>query len=219
VSNHNPENDKAGGPKSALGANQGGIRCGGKATVKDHVDGDQQIVKRCLLGDERAWERLYCKYHPCLRKAIDVLLCPDGSDVHTAEEIAARVWYTLLRDNCRLLETYDANRDSTLDNFLIGLARIEILRYTRAERRRHSYEMLGGRRRLEEQRVSDCQVTTMIDEFASTLTPGQREFMERFLTGRAENEPESGLNELSGTSIRSRRHRIRRKLNNFLENL
>ena len=205
--------------ESAPAANLGPIRCDGGDSVKDHVNRDGQMVDRCLAGDERAWERLYGECHPRLRKAIGLLLRADAGGVHTVEEIAARVWYALLRDDFRLLKAYDADRDSTLYSFLMGLARIEILRYTRSERRRRSYEMLGGRTRLEEQRVSEGQVASLIDEFASTLTPGQREFMDLFVTGRAENKPDSGLMGLSETSIRARRHRIRRKLNNFLENL
>jgi DNA-directed RNA polymerase specialized sigma24 family protein len=219
VSKQNPENDKTGIPESAPATNLGPIRCGGGDSVKDHVNGDGQIVDRCLAGDKQAWEGLYRECHPRLRKAIQLLLGAEAADVHIIDEIAARVWYALLRDDGRLLGTYDADRESTLDSFLMGLARIEILRYTRAERRRHQHEMLSGRRRLEEQRVSEWQLATMMDEFVSTLTPGQREFMDRFLTAPAEDEPDPALKELSGICVRVRRHRIRRKLNDFLEDL
>jgi DNA-directed RNA polymerase specialized sigma24 family protein len=178
-----------------------------------------QMLQRCLQGDERAWERLYRKCHPRLRKAIELLLGPDAADVHVIEEIAARVWYAVLKDDCRLLETFDPERDSGLDSFLMGLARIEILRYTRSERRRHSHEMSGGRRRLEERRVSDWQLANMMEEFASTLTPIERAFMERFLTGPTENEPDPEPDELPPTTVWTRRYRIRRKLDRFLDNL
>jgi DNA-directed RNA polymerase specialized sigma24 family protein len=175
-------------------------------------------VQRCLSGDERAWERLYRKHHPRLRKAIEALLGGDPGDAQLIEEIGARVWYEVLKHNCRLLSAYDADRDSDLDSFLMGLARIEILRYRRSERRRLSYEVRGGRRRLEQQHVSDWHLATMLDDFTSMLTPGEQEFMERFLTGPGGNEPD-GEFDVPATTVWTRRYRIRRKLERFLENL
>ena len=219
MSKRNPKNNKTGIPESVPAASPGPIRCRGEDSIKDHVNGDRQIVDRCLSGDKQAWEGLYKEFHPRLQKGIQLLLGSEAANVHIIDEIAARVWYALLRDDLRLLGTYDADRESTLDGFLMGLARIEILRYTRAERRRHQHEMRSGRRRLQERRVSEWQLSTMMDEFVSTLTPAQQEFMERFLTAPAEDDPDPALNELSGICVRVRRHRIRRKLNDFLENL
>ena len=206
-------------PASAAASGERSAERGGDGPKKGRVLVDQQVVQRCLEGDERAWEKLYRKCHPRLRKAIELLLGVDASDGHVIEEIAARVWYALLKDNHRLLAAYDADRDSALDGFLMGLARIEILRYTRSERRRHSHEMSGGRNRLEEQRVSDWQLATMMDEFTSTLTAGERKFMERFLTGPVDDQTDAELEDLPATTVWTRRYRIRRKLNRFLENL
>ncbi len=99
----------------------------------------------------------------------------------------------------------------------MGLARIEILRYTRSERRRQSHEMLSGRSRLEEQRVSDWQLATMMDEFVSALTPGEQEFLERFLTGPEEPGDNGDDQDISASNAWQRRHRIRFKLNEFLK--
>ena len=219
MSTQNPETDKARTPESPLPASQQATQRDGRRSGKGRVLVDQQVVERCLAGDERAWEKLYRKCHPRLRKAIELLLGVDASDGHVIEEIAARVWYALLKDNHRLLAAYDADRDSALDGFLMGLARIEILRYTRSERRRHSHEMSGGRIWLEQQRVSDWQLATMMDEFTSTLTPGEREYMERFLTGPVDDRTDAELADLPPTTIWTRRYRVRRKLNRFLENL
>jgi DNA-directed RNA polymerase specialized sigma24 family protein len=219
VSTERSERYKESAAKSAAALSGCAAQGGGRGSKADRALVDGQVVQSCLAGDERSWERLYRKCHPRLRKAIELLLGADASDSHVIEEIAARVWYAVLKDNCRLLAAYDAERDSALDSFLMGLARIEILRYTRAERRRHSHEMSGGRRRLEEQRVSDWQLASMMEEFTSTLTPGERDFMKRFLTGPAEDQTEAELGDLPPTTVWTRRYRIRRKLNRFLENL
>jgi DNA-directed RNA polymerase specialized sigma24 family protein len=221
VSIQHPDSEKSRASKSAETASRRVAQSGGGASVKERVDADVQLLQRCLDGNQRAWERLYRKCHPRLRKAIEVLLGADAADIHVIEEIAARVWYAVLKDNCRLLETYDPERDSGLDSFLMGLARIEILRYARSERRRHAHELSGGRKRLEERRVSDWQLASMMEEFTSTLTPGERAFLERFLTGAAEQEPgpDPEPGDLPPTTVWTRRYRIRRKLDRFLDNL
>jgi DNA-directed RNA polymerase specialized sigma24 family protein len=183
----------------------------------DEARHQQRLVERCLGGDERAWERLYRECHPPLLRAIKLLLGSEATDIHLADEMAARVWYALLREGGRLLASYDPERDSGLSAFLMGLARIEIMRHLRSERRRRSYEFIGGRRILAEGRVPDWQVAVMMDEFSATLTAQERRFMEKFLLEPPDAEPTPEQGELSADSIWQRRHRIRRKLKAFFD--
>ena len=217
MTTQNPQGADGSTPEFGQAAPLRDAPSGGKTAVEDRTAMERRIVERCLSGDERSWERLYRKCHPRLRKTIELLMGREAPDVNVIEEIAARVWYALLKDNRRLLAAYDADRESELDGFFMGLARIEILRYTRAERRRLSHELSGGRKRLEEERVSDWQLANLMEEFASTLTPRERDFMEHFLM--ASDESDAGLADLPPTTIWTRRHRIRRKLDRFLDNL
>jgi DNA-directed RNA polymerase specialized sigma24 family protein len=178
---------------------------------------DQHLVDRCLAGDERAWEKLYQDCHPQLLRAIKLLLGPDAGDFHLVDEMAARVWYALLRDGGRLLASYDVERDSRLSAFLMGLARIEIMRHMRSERRRRSYEFIGGRRILAEGRVPDWQVAAMMEEFSSTLSPQEKRFMEEFLLDPPQPSASAEPDQLSPSSVWQRRHRIRLKLKAFFE--
>ncbi len=170
-----------------------------------------------MAGEEPAWEQLYQQYHPQLVIAVKLLLGQDAGDLHLVDEMAARVWYTLLRDGGRLLASYDAERDSGLSAFLMGMARIEILRYMRAERRRRSYELIGGRKILAEGRVPDWELATMMDEFTSMLTSQELEFMERFLLDEPGPEADADVVELPATSVWQRRHRLRLKLQTYLD--
>ena len=113
--------------------------CGRKAAD------DRLLVDQCLTGDETAWEKLYYRCHPALIKAIRYLLGNDNRDPNLVEEIAARVWYILLRNDGELLGRFDPDRDCRLQAYLIGFARNEILQYLRSERRRRSHEATGGR--------------------------------------------------------------------------
>ena len=184
---------------------------------KDRARADRRLAERCLAGDEIAWERLYQRCHPQLLRAIKLLLGKDAGDLHLVDEMAARVWYTLLRDDGRLLASYDAERDCGLSAFLMGMARIEILRYMRSERRRRSYELIGGRRVLSEGRVPDWELAVMMDEFTSTLTPPELEFMERFLLFAPGAEADADAVEVPATSVWQRRHRLRLKLQIYLD--
>ncbi len=57
----------------------------------------------------------------------------------------------------------------------------------------------------------------MIDDFATTLTPGEQEFLEEHLLGKSEEggKPEEGQQRWSDATIWQRCHRIREKLKAF----
>jgi len=179
-------------------------------------DADQDLIDRCLDGDEKGWEELYQEFHPRLVEAIKFLLGTEAQKIHLVDEIAARVWYSLLRDDARLLARFDVTRNCRLDAFLMGIARMEILRYFRSERRRQAHEAVGGRRLIDRQPISDSQMAAMIDEFVSTLTEGEKDFMEKFLVSLpSEEDPEAF--EITDSNIWQRRHRIRSKVNDFFD--
>jgi DNA-directed RNA polymerase specialized sigma24 family protein len=181
-------------------------------------DADQELINRCLDGEEKGWEDLYVQFQPRLVEAIKFLLGPEAQKIHLVDEIAARVWYSLLRDDARLLARFDVARNCRLDAFLMGISRMEILRYFRSERRRQAHEMVGGRRLVDRQPISDSQVAVMIDEFISTLTEGEREFMDKFLVSLpSEEDPE--IFEITDSNVWQRRHRIRSKVNEFFEDI
>jgi len=181
-------------------------------------DADQELIDRCLDGEEKAWEQLYLQFHSRLVEAIKFLLGTEGQKVHLVDEIAARVWYALLRDDAKLLARFDVTRNCRLDAFLMGIARMEILRYFRSERRRQAHEIVGGRRLRDRQPVSDAQLVAMLDEFLCTLTEGEREFIEEYLVSLPpdgeEDQDEDGQ-DMTDSNIWQRRHRIRCKMTEF----
>jgi hypothetical protein len=139
------------------------------------------------------------------------MLGPGGADLSRVDEIAARVWYALVRNDGKLLDRFDPTRHARLGGFLRGLARIEIMQYFRAEYRRRTQESACPRRHSGAAAASDWQVTAMIDDFATTLTAGEQEFLEEHLLG----QPDGDGRELSEANAWQRRHRIRSKLKAF----
>ena len=217
MASQNPSIEPSPGPEASSAKGASRKQTGGDIPSRDEARLDQRLAERCLAGDERAWEQIYQQCHPPLLRAVKLLLGQDAGDIHLVDEMAARVWYTLLRDGGRLLASYDATRDSNLNAFLMGMARIEIMRHMRAERRRRSYELIGGRKILAEGRVPDWQLANMMDEFTSTLTPPELEFMERFLLDAPGSEADADVAEIPATSVWQRRHRLRLKLQAYLD--
>ena len=183
-------------------------------TEADFVGGaqaDRLLAERCLAGEVAAWEELYGRFHGPLCTAIRGMLGSGGSDSSRVDEIAARVWYALVRNDGELLDSFAPARHIRLAGFLRGLARVEIMRYFRAEYRRRTQEAACPCRGSGASAVSDWQVTAMIEDFATTLTVGEQEFLEEHLLGQREG----GGRELSETSIWQRCRRIRLKLKTF----
>jgi DNA-directed RNA polymerase specialized sigma24 family protein len=179
--------------------------------LEDGTETDRQLAKRCVAGEVAAWEEIYNRYHDSLCRAIRSMLGTGGADPSRVDEIAARVWYALVRNDGQLLSRFDPARHTRLAGFLRGLARVEIMQYYRAEHRRRAKEAAclcpaGG-----ETGVSDWQVSAMIDDFASTLTVGEQEFLEEHLLGQSDDGEQSP----SDATIWQRCHRIRKKLKAF----
>lgn len=175
------------------------------------ADADRLLVDRCLAGDVAAWEELYNQCHFPLCVAIKSLLGPGYRDLNLIDEIAARVWYALVRNDGELLDRFDPRQDLRVGTFLRGVARIEIMQYVRAERRRRLREAEAGRRPRRDDALSGWQLDVMLNEFTATLTPGEQRFVEEYLLV-APSEDDAERNDLTDANIWQRRHRIRTKL-------
>jgi hypothetical protein len=179
---------------------------------------DRLLVERCLVGEVSAWEELYHQCHAPLCVSIKSLMGSGYCDPNLIDEIAARVWYALVRNDGELLDRFDPCRDLRLGTFLRGLARIEIMQYFRAERRRRARETQAGRRPRDDTRLSDWQIDAMLNEFTATLTPGEQQFLDEYLLSLPQEEIGVDSPELSDANVWQRCHRIRAKLRAFFHN-
>lgn len=133
------------------------------------------IVNRCLSGDPRAWEELYAACHPNLMRLISSLVVPRHRNVELVDEIAARVWYELVRDNAKRLRQYDAAK-GTPSEFVAGVAKNLFRVYLRSERRRRWRETVAARNRRP---TIDCAPAAgaMMREFVPLLSSAERSFL------------------------------------------
>lgn len=185
----------------------------GKA--KSRAQADRQLIDRCLTGEDDAWQELFAQRHPGLLHASRSFLGYAGNG-ELAEEIASRVWFALLRDGGRTLARFNPAQDQDFGNFLSGVARYEVLRHRRSERRRQSRETIAAQRTTPSRKVNDADVSLLLREFMATLASNEVGFMEEcLLTPSAPNGHDS-TRRLSQAAVWQRRHRLRLKLLAFL---
>ena len=118
------------------------------------VEEDRELIGRCLAGEVKAWEELYCRSHPALLSSVKVLLGGGGCDLNLVDEITAGVWYALIENDGRLLARYDPRRGARLITFLRTVAKTEVCRHFRREGRRQRREQIALRARPAHRRTS-----------------------------------------------------------------
>ena len=143
--------------------------------------GDQELVGRCLSGDASAWEELYEQHHETLLAAIESMFRQTTLDPNLAEEIAGRVWYTIVTKRAVVLKRFDPAR-GRLTSFLINVAKNEAGILFRSEKRRRVREKVVSK--PDRQAGSSLRATwtrVEFDEFIEELTPREAAFLREFL--------------------------------------
>ena len=127
------------------------------------VKEDRALIDRCLAGDAGAWDELYGGTQPALWIAIGVLLGGGHTDPNLVDEIASRVWFAMIENDGRLLARFDPDKGARLITFLRIVARTEISRHFRRERRRQRRERIALRGKPPYQPADDGQLTDFVD--------------------------------------------------------
>ena len=131
-------------------------------------------------------------------------------DFHLVDEISARVWYALVRNDFELMNRFDAARGCRFSTFLSVLAKTETRLLLRSERRRKVRELVASKPEIANQQDNVLED----DEFLATLSPAERLFFDEVLlsTYGLKNETQ-----YTQHNLWQLRHRVRRKLEQFLE--
>lgn len=183
------------------------------AALSAQVDADCRLVERCLSGDSGAWSELYHSFHHRLLASIRPVLGPMANDGSLIDEIGARVWYLLVRNDFELLARFDVNRGCQLSTFLGIIAKREAKQLLRSEQRRRIREH-GASRPDRQHQDSELALNVAIEEeFKQSLTSSERAFYDGVLTG----SPEDGQpQDYSPSNAWQLTHRVREKLAGFL---
>lgn len=173
---------------------------------------ERELIDRCLAGDPAAWSGLYNHCHERLVRSIRAFLGQGGKDASLVDEIAARVWYALVRNDFDLLSRFDSNRGCRLVTFLAALARAETRLFLRSERRRKNRERNASR--PETANCDDGLAAQPVShqEFLSTLTPAEHRFYVDVLSNPGNTAAASRYSQKNHWQLR---HRVRKKLKSF----
>ncbi len=71
----------------------------------------EELLARCIRGDEQAWCRFVDRYAPVIYAAVRRVLAPRGAQGSTSD-VVQDVFVRLVRDNFRLLRNFDTTRAS-----------------------------------------------------------------------------------------------------------
>ncbi len=153
---------------------------------------DRLLVDRALTGQSGAWDALYERCHQPLLAAIRAIIANRAADPNLIDELAARVWYAVVRDEGKLLNRFDPSRACSLTTYLALLAKDEASRLFRSERRRRRRETAvatSDRKTPKKSTAAQTSARITLAEFAATLTPAEKTFYEEIVvpTGQAKN--------------------------------
>jgi hypothetical protein len=171
---------------------------------------DRNLVDRCLLGEVSAWSSIYRQCHNALLQAVRAFLGRAGFDTNLVEEIAARTWYAVVRDDFQLLNRFDVKYRCRLTTFLSMLAKNEARLLLRSERRRKAREQVVSRPEQEKLKIGLLSE----EDFIATLSPVEKAFCQDVLFANVEAVAPAAYTRVNHWQLR---HRIRRKLDSYLE--
>ncbi|MBN2474399.1 MAG: sigma-70 family RNA polymerase sigma factor [Pirellulales bacterium] len=189
----------------------------GKPTDRSGVQADRALVDRCVAGDVKAWEELYAQCHRPLVASIQIMLGPQGHDVNLVDELAARVWYSLVADDGQRLAKYEPKREARLITFIRAVAKDIVGRHFRSERRRLQRERIAAREEPKH-RISDQNSSVAsLGAFLETLTAREKAFCGDYLLAAHLDASEMGCEQISIENARKLTSRVRRKLRKFVD--
>ena len=180
--------------------------------VPDRLNSDRALVLAAIEGNPSAWSHLYQRFHERLVKGIRAMFRRFDADSNTIDEIAAQVWYALIKDDFELLRRYDANRGFRFSTFLSLLAKNETRMLLRSERRRRDRERVSSRTLSQLAQLEFDN--TSAEDFLLTLTPTERTFYQKVLVHS--DEPAEGTSDYSSSNVWQLTRRVKKKLQAFL---
>jgi hypothetical protein len=156
---------------------------------------------------------MYARFQAPLVASVRAFLGPASRDPYLVDEISARVWFALVRDDFWLLSRFDVRRGCRLSTFLSLIAKAQARLLLRSERRRRSRERAVARFEVEEPNTGGLNSLSG-EEFVATLSPAERTFLVDVLVASADRD---ARDRYSSQNLWQLRRRVREKLIKYLE--
>jgi DNA-directed RNA polymerase specialized sigma24 family protein len=175
---------------------------------------DHLLVERCLEGDQAAWYAFHAAFHHRLLRMAARLLHDAPNRADLAEEIAGRVWLSLVVKDGMRLRAYDPDR-GTLATFLHALVRQEVQLLFRWWARHLLHEVPLPDGQPDGRSGPAALLGERLEEYRRTLAPQERRFFDVHLIGRPAG---AGSFPLSPCNRRKLKQRVLARLRAFLRN-
>jgi len=173
---------------------------------------EQDLVARCLTGDQSAWNFFFNKYKGPLTFQIVIMVKEKAKDRDLVEEILERVWEALVERGMDRLRVFDPKR-CKLIGYLTTIAGQQYGQMVRSRRKRERHEIPLHYLNPDSLSSRIDETTIYLKEIRSRLKGRQKEFLEKALL---ENPEKDESLDLSHRNIQRLTHRLFRKVKDFL---
>jgi hypothetical protein len=167
---------------------------------------DRALIDACLAGSSQAWDELYQICQDKLLASICRYLGPKrGQGLELADEVSARVWYAMVRNEGALLDRFDPRLGARITTFFSVIAKDMLFRLYRSESRRGRREavFVNGRRATSSPNLSPL----ILEEIRDSLTPSERRFYDEVLMAGRVDASSVGYSPTNAWQLSSRIYR------------
>ena len=171
-----------------------------------------KVLAKCIEGQKWAWDAFLQRYAPVIMAAVGRVLSSRGlvGDLQRAEDISQDVFVRLIKNNFRLLRSYDPDRAS-IPTWLTIIARsstIDSLR--RKQLRTVALEQAAPVASVEQGRDEAGSATEQVP--AGLLTARQKLVLQLLFDREMETDAIAKLLGVSVQTVRSTRHKAIQRL-------
>ena len=172
------------------------------------------LLRRCLAGEAEAWERWVAEVAPLIQRAVvRTLLRHAGSaSEDEAGDLTQEVFLRLVRDDCRLLRSYDPGR-SALSTWLTLVARSTAIDGLRRRRLR----LTSLDERAVEAPAVEAPAPAALAVPAGLLSPRQELVLKLLFEDEREVREVARLLGVDEQTVRSTKHKALTRLREHLE--
>lgn len=192
---------------------------------------DFELIKRILEGDKRAWDKFVSKFSNYIYSAVICTFHQAGvkADPEIVSELYQDFFLKILKDNCKVLRSYQARNKCKLSTFLTKTARNMTIDYLRRFRKDRSdnddnfhidHQAREFIKELSDDSMKDfinkLDADSVVQRFMKRLNAKEKKVLELMLKSMKSKEASAELGIKVGYYDEQTK-RLRQKLRKFLE--
>ncbi len=181
---------------------------------------DDELLRRVLAHDGRAWSELVRRYRPVIFRCITKVLGRSSTLLtpHDCEEVFAEVLMSLVRDDMRKLRLYDPERGAKLGSWIGLMSKNAAHDYIRAQAHRPIPDAMDGEIEVEGDGASpleDCLLSECRERLEGMLaeySAKDREFFSLYFARGLSVEEIASEMGISVKTVYTKKHKLLTRL-------